>query len=72
MDLERQLRADVDVRIKVAFGREYADRFPQSFIDAVVSDVRETSAFEEGYYNSTDIQWALARTVLALSSPNEI
>lgn len=71
MDLERQLRAEVSAQMEIAFGKEYAGQFPQSFINAVIADVQSASAFEEGHYNTTDIQWALARTVLALCSPNE-
>lgn len=68
MDLAQSLRTDIVEQMKIAFGAEYAGRFPQRFVDKVAADVMETAAFMEGHYNTTDIQWALARTVLAICS----
>ncbi len=71
MDLEKQLRDDVDEHMREAFGYEYYKQFPDSFVDAVLDDVKTSSAYEDGYYNDTDIKWALARTVLALCPSSE-
>ena len=66
MDLEQQLRMDVDAHLRSAFGDEYGGHFPQSFIVAVIEDVKLSSAYDDGHYSDTDIRWSLTRTVLEL------
>lgn len=43
---------------------QYDERSEQTFIDAVIADIMETSAWDEGYYNDDDIRLAIGRELM--------
>ena len=44
---------------------QYDERSEQTFIDAVVANIMETSSWDEGYYNDDDIRLAIGRELMA-------
>ena len=62
--LKDELLKDVQRHLRDAFSEEYAQSIPQSTVEAIAENVMETSAYEEGYWSNTDIQYATARVLL--------
>ena len=63
-DLSEQLEYDVRSYFCQLFGDEYGVCFPEELILEVVEEVKQVSAYSEGHYNDTDLQWAVARELL--------
>lgn len=59
-----ELMNDVKRHLQNAFSEEYAKSIPQEMVEAIAEDVMETSAYEDGYWSDTDIQYATARVLL--------
>lgn len=61
--LEQELRNDVIDYVYTIFNAHH-HLLSDALIDEIVSDVRETSAFEEGYYSEGDIHIGFERVIL--------
>ena len=63
-ELEKgHLRQDVEIYIRELFPT-YFDDLDNAFVEDVVQEVAETSAYEEGRYNDSDISLAFQRVAL--------
>lgn len=64
---KKKIEFEINKILSSAVSREYARYIlEQTFIDAVVANVMETSAWkEEGYYNEDDIRLAIGRELVA-------
>ena len=61
---QTELMDDVKQHLQAAFSEEYGRSIPHEVVEAIAEDVMETSAYEEGYWSDTDIQYATARILL--------
>lgn len=61
-ELEKELKQDVENFINELFP-EYHNHLPEEFRQNIIVDVMECSAFEDGYYNESDIQLAFEREI---------
>ena len=65
LEVTRIIRMAVSDEYSSYILNHYDEESGKTFMDAVVEDVMETSAFEEGYYNEDDIRLAIGREFMS-------